>query len=376
MYDAIIVGARCGGSPTAMNLARRQHRVLVVDRATFPRDTLSTHALTGDAADRLKAWGLLDRVVAADGRGVTDHAAYHCAGREFRIPGLFLAPRRTVLDKILVDAARASGAEVREGCSVIGLLRDPSGRVTGVTLQRDGSLSTEEARVVVGADGRNSFVAREVGAEVYNEKPPMACAYYSYFENFPISTVEVHYAPGTACICLPTSNGQACLAVMRHRDQFQVFRADIDGGFQRAFEQVGLADRYASARRAEEWRGAADLPNYYRKPFGPGWTLVGDAGFLKDPVLGQGVNDAFRDADLLSSALDSVFRGEQDFDTALSNYQQERDRVSGSTYALTHELSKLQVTPEHLESLQAAAEARIKRVQAAAASARKEPAEA
>ncbi len=365
MYDAIIVGARCGGSPTAMNLARNGHRVLVVDRAHFPSDTLSTHALTGDAVMRLRAWGLLDRVMAADGRRINDHSAHFCDGREIHVPGLYLSPRRTLLDKILVDAASEAGAEVREGCSVVGLVRDGSGRVTGVSLQRDGQLSTEEARVVIGADGRNSFVAREVGAEAYNELPSRCFAYYSYFDGYPLETMELHWATGLVCFSFPTSNGQVCLAVMRHKEQFETFRADIDGNFRRTFHEAGLGARYDGANRVEEWRGASDLPNYYRKPFGPGWALVGDAGYLKDPVLGQGVNDAFRDADLLSAALDAVFRGEQEFDGALSSYQAKRDRASAATYAFNYDLSKLQTTPAHLETLRAVAEARMQAAQAA-----------
>ena len=367
MYDAIIVGARCGGSPLAMQLARKGHNVLVVDRAHFPSDTLSTHALTGEASKHLQAWGLLDRVVAADGRPVHDHSRHFSEGQEFRIPGFNIAPRRTVLDSILVEAAREAGAEVREGCAVVGLVRDADGQVTGITIQSDGHVSTEEARIVVGADGRNSFVAREVGAEVYNEQPPLSMGYYSYFEDYPLEAIEVHWGDGFVCFAFPTSNGQVCLAVERHREHFHTFRADTDGEFRKAHEAAGLGERYARARRVEEWRGATDLPNHYRKPFGPGWALVGDAGYVKDPVLGMGVNDAFRDAELLSSALDSVFRGEADFDAALGGYQQQRDAASGQMYAINYEFSKLAVTPMHLEMLRAGAAAQFEAAAATAA---------
>ncbi len=367
MYDAIVVGARCGGSPLAMQLARKGHNVLVVDRAHFPSDTLSTHALTGAAAMHLESWGLLDRVTTADGRPVNDHSRHFCAGMEVRIPGLNLAPRRTVLDTILVEAAREAGAEVREGSPVVGLIRDADGRVTGVNLQSDGHVAAEEAHVVVGADGRNSFVAREVGAEVYNEQPPLSMGYYSYFEDYPLETIEVHWGDGFVCFAFPTSNGQACLAVERHHEHFHTFRADTEGEFRKAHEAVGLGERYARARRVEEWRGASDLPNHYRKPFGPGWALVGDAGYLKDPVLGMGVNDAFRDADLLADGLDSVFRGEADFDAAMARYQQQRDAASAQMYAVNYEFSKLAVTPQHLEMLRAGAAAAMQAAAAAGA---------
>lgn len=359
MYDAIIVGARCGGSPLAMQLARKGHNVLVVDRARFPSDTLSTHGLTLEASAHLEGWGLLERVTAADGRPVTDHSRHFSAGQEVHVPGFYLAPRRTVLDTILVEAAREAGAEVREGASVVGLQRDADGRVTGVRLQSEGHLSTEEARVVVGADGRNSFVAREVGAEVYNEQPPLSMAYYSYFEDYPLETIEVHWGDGFVCFSLPTSNGRACLAVERHREHFPTFRADTEGEFRRAHEEAGIGGRYARARRVEEWRGATDLPNRYHKPFGPGWALVGDAGYVKDPVLAMGVNDAFRDADLLAEGLDSVFREESDFDSAMGRYQQRRDAATAPVFALNYQFAKLEVTPAHLEMLRAGSARRM-----------------
>jgi 2-polyprenyl-6-methoxyphenol hydroxylase-like FAD-dependent oxidoreductase len=367
MYDAIIVGARCGGSPLAMQLARKGHNVLVVDRAHFPSDTLSTHALTADAAVHLTAWGLLDRVTAADGRPVTNFSRHFCQGQEVRIPGFNLAPRRTVLDNILVEASREAGAEVREGASVVGLIRDDGGRVTGVRLQSEGAISTEQAGVVVGADGRNSYVARTVGAEIYNEQPPLSMGYYSYFADYPLETIEVHWGDGLVCFAFPTSDGLACLAVERHHEHFPAFRADTDGEFRKAHDAVGLGGRYARSRRVEEWRGAVDLPNHYRKPFGAGWALVGDAGYVKDPILGMGVNDAFRDAELLSVALDRVFRGEADFDSAMGAYQQERDARTAQMFMVNYEFSKLAVTTAHLEQLRAGAAARMEAAGVAAA---------
>ncbi|MGD9933387.1 MAG: NAD(P)/FAD-dependent oxidoreductase [Dehalococcoidia bacterium] len=357
MYDAIIVGARCGGSPTAMNLARAGHKALVVDRATFPSDTLSTHVLSGDSVSRLRQWGLLEKVCAESGTSVYEGTRMHVAGQTFDLPGEAISPRRTTLDKILVDAAREAGAEVREHCSVTGLSRDEAGNVTGITFQTEGQTGTETARVVVGADGRNSLVARTVDAEVYDAKESLACAYYSYFTGFPVDRNILFFAEDVACFAFPTNHGQTLLAAMQPAARFASWRTDIDGGFQRAFESAGQGERFAAATRLEEWRGAAELPNYYRKPYGPGWALVGDAGYLKDPVLGQGVNDAFRDADLLSAGLDRFFRGDASFEAAMAEYQQTRDAMTGPIYGLNHAFSALKVTPDLVQTLADAAAA-------------------
>jgi len=357
MYDVIVVGARCGGSPTAMNLARAGHKVLVVDRATFPSDTLSTHALAGDSVNRLRQWGLLDKVCAESRTIVYAGTRMHVAGQTFDIAGEGLCPRRTTLDKILVDAARDAGAEVREHCSVTGITRDEAGTVTGITFQSDGQTGAESAGVVIGADGRNSFVARAVDAEVYGEKDSLACAYYSYFTGFPVDRNELYFADGVAALAFPTNHGQSLLAVMQPSAAFEGWRADVEAGFRKAFSAVGLGEAFGQATRVEDYRGAAQLPNYYRKPFGPGWALVGDAGYLKDPVLGQGVNDAFRDADLLSAGLDRFLRGDTSFDAAMAEYQQTRDAMTRGVYALNHAFSALKVTPGLVQTLVDAAAA-------------------
>ncbi|MCK9517892.1 MAG: NAD(P)/FAD-dependent oxidoreductase [Dehalococcoidia bacterium] len=358
MYDAIIVGARCAGAPTAMNLARRGHRVLLVDRARFPSDTLSTHALNPEAVARLKGWGLLGRVLEAGSRPIRQFEL-HCGDVHVAMPtppgeAIILCPRRTVLDNILVAVAREAGVEVREEFSVRDLMRDDSGRVTGIAgVDEHGDAVYENARIVIGADGRNSIVARQVDAEKYQQLPGLTCGYYSYFEGFDDGdAMRVQFDRNRAIFVFPTNHGQTCLGVEYQRHRWQALRADVDGHLQQAYEDVGLGQVYRKATRVERWLGMISPEWYYRRPFGPGWALVGDAGYLKDPVLGMGINDAFRDSDNLVDALDAVFTGNKEYDEALSAYQQQRDSASFMVNQVNYEFSKLEVTPDMVRMLQ------------------------
>src|ERR687887_189344 len=198
MYDVIVVGARVAGSSTAMLLARRGLKVLVVDRASFPSDTLSTHQVQLPGIAKLRRWGLLERV-AASGAPPTRHVVFDQGAvaldghyPEFDGVDALYSPRRTVLDKLLVDAAREAGAEVREGFVVEELLAD-GGRVAGVRgREKGGVAAVERARLVVGADGKHSLVARTVGAATYHDKPVLSMACYTYWEGVDLAGGEIH----------------------------------------------------------------------------------------------------------------------------------------------------------------------------------------
>lgn len=357
MYDAIVVGARCAGSPTAMLLARNGHRVLVVDRATFPSDTLSTHFMTPDGVDRLRAWGLLDRVLA------TGCPQLHGTQRTLQgmaLPAdpsdpLTIAPRRTVLDKILVDAARDAGAEVREGTSVDSLIVE-DGVVQGIRAHTGEHAFEERARVVIGADGRQSFVARQAAAAEYNVVQGTTAGYYAYFADMAHdSYAELYLGGGRAMFVFPTNDGEVCLGVEFTADQFKDFRNDIEGNMQAAFATVpSLGERTAQARRTSRLMGLSPHDSFYRKPFGAGWALVGDAGYYRDPLLGQGINDALRDAEAIAGALHGVFTGAQEWAPAMDAYEQQRNAATGMLYNITALLCKdLNPTPEVLQMLTA-----------------------
>ena len=340
MYDAIVVGARCAGSPLAMLLARKGYRVLVVDRATFPSDIMSTHLIVPDGVARLAAWGLLDRV-RASGCPYPLPTAVNIAGEPLPMPpggGLSaICPRRTVLDAILVEAARAAGAEVREGVIFEGLIRDGEA-VTGISgRDRSGARVEETARIVIGADGRHSPVAKAVGAETYNTVPGHTCGFYSYFSGVDVPHFEVHIGGGQAVLIFPTNDGLSCIAMQRPAAEFAAFRSDPEGTLMAGIARIpGLLERVRGGKREEKFIGTTDLSGFYRKPFGAGWALAGDAGYYRDPVFGQGINDAFRDADMLAEAIDAGFSGRQPLAEAMAQFETARNAATAVMYQLTN----------------------------------------
>lgn len=343
MYDVIIVGARVAASPLAMLLAKAGRKVLVVDRATFPSDIMSTHFVQSDGVKRLQEWGLYDRVMASNCPSIPV-VTFHVNGTPIvppRDPSMpdAICPRRIVLDKILVDGAREAGAEVREGFSVQEILIE-DGRVVGIR-GRDASGETveERARVTVGADGQHSLVARAVQPAEYDTHPAFTCGYYSYFSGIPLEGNNgVAYAANEAgVLAFPTNDGQTCIAVGTARERFHEYRADVEGTFYTLLEQASpeFAARVRGGKREERWIGTADTANYFRQPYGPGWALCGDAGYHKDFVTGLGIADAFRDAEFLSEALRAVLSGAQPLEEALAVYQKRRDEAAKPMYDMT-----------------------------------------
>jgi flavin-dependent dehydrogenase len=344
MYDAIIVGARAAGSPTAMLLARKGHRVLVVDRAAFPSDTLSTHYIHQPGVARLRDWGLLDRVIAsgAPAERVTTLDVGPFALTAPIAPAGDVedayAPRRSVLDSILLEAAAEAGAEVRTGFAIDELVFE-DGAVVGI---RSGDV-VERARVVVGADGRNSFVARAAQAPTTDARPGRTCAYYTYWGGVDGGTVELCPREGRMVMGgARTNEGLRIVIVFWPKDEFRAVRADVERSFHEALALApSLAERLAAGERAERFYGIGDLPFWYRRPYGRGWALVGDAGYHKDPITAQGITDAFRDAELLADALDAGFTGREQLQDALAAYERVRDEESRPLYELTWEFAAL-----------------------------------
>ncbi|HET6312453.1 MAG TPA: NAD(P)/FAD-dependent oxidoreductase [Chloroflexia bacterium] len=357
MYDAIVVGARCAGSPTAMLLARKGYRVLLVDRATFPSDTMRNHFVRLGGIGQLQKWGLLDRVIATGcppvRQQIFDFGDFPMAEPTSPAGGVDAeyAPRRIVLDKILVDAAGEAGAEVREGFSVSEVIFE-DGRVTGIRgKSKGGATVTENAPIVIGADGLHSIVAKAVGAPKYNEKPTLTCGYYSYWSGLPCNALEIFYRsePAHLILAFPTNFELTCVAVQLPSDQFAAFRLDVERNFMEILDLAPrMAERVRVGRREERFYGTGDLPNFFRKPYGPGWALVGDAGYHKDPVSARGVSDAMRDAELLAEAVDAGLSGRLPLDEALAGYERQRNEAARPEYAETCQTASFRPLPRRV----------------------------
>jgi flavin-dependent dehydrogenase len=359
-YDAIVVGARCAGSPAAMLLARQGYKVLVVDRATFPSDTLSTHILHPPGVSALQRWGLLDRLTST---GCPPIDTYTFDFGPFTLSGapgtpdapVAYCPRRTVLDKLLVDAAAEAGAEVREGFTVDDVVLE-DGRVVGLRgHSTGGQVVTERAEVVIGADGRYSLVAQAVRPEQYHEKPRLLCGYYTYWSDLPMDgKFEVYVRPERGWAAAPTHDGLTLVVAGWPFAEFEANKKDVEGNYLRMFESSPeFSERIRGATRQARFAGTA-VANFFRKPFGPGWALVGDAGYNKDFITAQGISDAFRDAELCATAMDESLSGARSFDAAMGDYQSTRDEHVLAMFEFTCQLATLEPPPPEMQQVLAA----------------------
>ena len=305
-YDVVVVGARAAGAATAHLLARSGLRVLLVDRGRYGTDTLSTHALMRGGVLQLSRWGLLDKIIAA-GTPQVRRATFRYADAVVPVTikpshgvDALYAPRRTVLDPILVDAAAAAGAEVRFGIAVADLDRDRHGAVTGVTGRtRDGQAFRARARIVVGADGIRSTIAERAGAPFERVGTSAAAVTYGYWSGLQTDGYEWNFRPDAASGVIATNNGQAC--VFASASPRRISRGGLAPLTQIVAESsADLAGRLAAAVPPRALRTFTGQPGHMRRSWGPGWALVGDAGYFKDPLTAHGLTDALRDAELLA----------------------------------------------------------------------------
>jgi flavin-dependent dehydrogenase len=350
MYDAIVIGSRCAGAPTAMLLARAGRRVLVVDRATFPSDVLSGHTIQPAGVARLERWGLLDQV-RATGVPFTSKVRFDFGpvvleGIPTPIEGISDAVciRRTVFDALITAEAGAAGAEVRQGFTVQSLLWEGD-RVVGIR-GRDatGAVVEERASIVIGADGVRSFVAREVGASTYDEVPATTVNVYSYFRGLDIDAIELYVRPNRFFVATPTNDGLTFVNQTVPVGEASRYRGRMADAYAETIAEVPhLAERLARAERVERFRWAPPGDAFFRVPAGPGWALVGDAGYHLDPITAQGMLDAFRDAELLAGAVDRGLAG--DLSEELLGYQRARDTAAMPMYEHTAQLADVAAPP-------------------------------
>jgi 2-polyprenyl-6-methoxyphenol hydroxylase-like FAD-dependent oxidoreductase len=245
-----------------------------------------------------------------------------------------------------------AGAELREHFTVKELLTDGE-RITGIRGHVAGGAEvTEQARIVIGADGMRSFVARSVQASTYNARPALTCVYYSYWSDLPVEGPELYPRPDRMIITAPTNDGQSLVIIYWPNTSFHEVRADIEGNFMKALDLApSLAERARNGKRSERFQGTADLPFFFRKPYGPGWALVGDAGYHKDPITAQGISDAFRDTELLAEAIDVGFSGQQPLDEALAGYERQRNEEVMPLYELTQQFASLAPPAPEMQQL-------------------------
>jgi flavin-dependent dehydrogenase len=359
--DVVVVGGRVAGSATAMLLARLGHDVVVLDQASFPSDTVSTHSIARSGVVQLRRWGLLEEVLDSGApaiRQVSFNAAGASTTRTIKDKAgvdLLVAPRRYVLDTLLATAAEHAGAEVRPGVTVTGVQRDGAGRVVGVSGQdRAGAPIQIGARYVIGADGLRSRVAGLVGAPRNQVGPAGGAAQYAYYTGIPWSGIEFFVAPRSFAGVFPTHDGQACIWVCTPSAVAKAVRRRT-GSRVEALGQLlqrsalPLAERLRQARRTSPVQGMLRQPNQLRQAFGPGWALVGDAGYYRDAITAYGISDAFRDAELLAVALDQALGATAVETTALAAYQQQRDQALSEIFDITCRLAAYPPVPAFIE---------------------------
>ena len=341
-YDVLIAGGRAAGASLALLLARQGRRVIVADRDEFPSDTMSTHFMSGLAVGGLHRLGVLGDILAAGFRRITrirNWVGDCCFEGPSGPAGTFsLAPRRIVLDSALMNHAVKAGAQFLQRTRVEGLIHE-DGRIAGATLQTVGGERREvRARVVVGADGRSSRVAEWVGASEYDAVPAMRPAYYGYFHGVVARdepTVEVMFGRDQIGFLFPMREDEDCIAIEMQPEDFDDFRADHAAAFEARVRALpDMARRMKGARLEGKITGVKGIENYFRKPYGPGWALTGDAGYLKDPSTGTGIGDAIEQSFMLADALGAWFDG-ADWEATMTAFQQRRDQTFKPMYDIT-----------------------------------------
>ncbi|GAA2795453.1 NAD(P)/FAD-dependent oxidoreductase [Saccharopolyspora taberi] len=341
-YDAVVVGARCAGAPLAMLLARAGRSVLLVDRARFPSDTMSAGLVLRPGIELLAQWGLLPELVASGCPPITrigvETATTRLSGTPVDAGGVALtfAPRRTVLDGLLIDGARAAGVEVREGFSVREVVVE-DGVVRGVRGQYgDGPVVTARARIVIGADGRGSTIARAVRAPLVEDRGALAATSFGYWSGVPVDGAHAHVRGRMVASMWPTNDGLTVVSLTFPRADFTAHREAAERNYLRWLRRVpAIADRLGTGRREGRLHTAAGLRNLFRRAHGPGWALAGDAGHHKDPVTAQGISDALTDASALAAAVHAGLDGVTSMDEALAGYESRRDAARRAMFEFT-----------------------------------------
>ena len=354
-YDAIIIGARAAGAATAMLMARRGLRVLVAERGAPGTDTLSSHNITRGAVIQLDRWGLTGRILAAGTPPIRRSTFYFGANAlPFDIKPVgsasgILGTRRFVLDRILVEAATDAGAEVRFHTSFRDVIRNEAGRIIGATLTDTAGNDVDvHAPLVVGADGMRSTVARRVGARTRKQSANALAHIYGYYGDMPLTENHAFFVRGASIATAPTNGGAHVVIASLPEDRLRLMRTGMDDKtvLEALAEEcnAGFATLLKNARPTEAFRVFRGAHGFVRDCAGPGWALVGDAGYFRDPVTAHGMTDAFRDAELLARAAGLG-------DAALADYQARRDEVTAEIWDITDRIAAYDKEPQELQAM-------------------------
>lgn len=341
-FDVIVVGGSVSGSPTAMLLARQGHKVLLIDRKTFPRDTLSTHFIWPRGVSYLQRWGVAESILRKTPHftdmevvieGIRLHGSIPLDDVRTRLRALhgnangatnvYCGPRRLLLDHTLLQAASAAGADVREGVTFTQpMMQD--GEVVGIhAITSRGAPLAAKARLVIGADGRFSGFAKEVGAATHDYRASSTFAYFGYFSGIRKEGLTIRNRGRLGTAIFPTSDGTHMVLVYGPNSWWNAFRGDAEANFFKTYDfcDPETAELVRRGKREEPFKACGTMPAFQRQNIGPGWALIGDAGSFKDQVTAMGITHAFRDAELISAYIDKGLRGELPLDQALTAYR-------------------------------------------------------
>jgi flavin-dependent dehydrogenase len=354
-YDVVVVGARPAGAGTALLLARQGAHVLMIDRGRYGTDTLSTHALMRGGVLQLLRWGVLPRILAAGTPRVT-RATFVYGGEALAVNikardgvDAFYAPRRTVLDRALADEAMAAGVQVAYGTRAVDLCRDGSGRVTGIIVTgEDLAERVIDAGLVIGADGLRSQVARLAGAPLTRSGLAAGANVFGYWAGLPVDGYRWYYSPGLSVGAIPTNGGLTCVFASAPASRWdELFKGDVAAGYHHVLRQAGpdIADGLHQAALQGSLHGFPGHPGFFRRSAGPGWALVGDAGYFKDPITAHGITDALIDAEYLARAVQAGT------EAALMTYADERDRRAEPLFEVTDRIASFAWTLDEVRLL-------------------------
>lgn len=347
-----MVGGRCAGAAVALRFARRGYSVLLVDRVKPDRETLSTHLLLSSTVTRLASLGLLDRVNALGAPQIgTFVVEYGSEIHQIPVKGRHnyaLSIRRSLLDPLVIDAAKAAGVVVRCGITARDVLRE-NDRVCGVRLSAGNEEWNETARIVIGADGRHSMIARQAGAREYNGVESDTGILYAYYQDVlphPLGPDTVQFASGAGCdiVCAPCDSQLHVILLVISGEEFnRTVRERNQILEDRLRSSPSLAPRLAVATRAGAIYPAspAELRGFYRIPFGPGWALVGDAAYHAHPAAANGIADVLRSAELVERFVHQAWSENLPGEAYLDRYQAIRDQETAALYHYSYELGRI-----------------------------------